>query len=427
MNRVTLIIVAVVTVFVGSLIGWFLTSYERYEKEVDIGYSGEAATNQFYAAELFLKKYNMEIESLPSILELKEMPDTSDVLFIPTKRYDISTDRVAELMDWVRKGGHLIVLARYESKNDTERKDELFETLGVTSEHEFDIAPIVDLFFGESEDDEPEAESTLDSNPESKLETDSETGEAKNKDGNTGSDKRNPPLNIQINDKIEDKKVRFIQTKWMKTEGRYETSWEVQGKKGAQLLEFHIDEGWVTLLSGVEFMTNSNLKKEDHAAFLHTLVHINNSDRKLWIIRSDDNPSLLSILYNEQYPVFISFIVFVLFWLWYASRRFGPVAPDPQAVRRSMSEHIVSTGHYQWRSHNRKELLHSVQKALHEQIVQTHPLWVRLSDKERAGKLAKLAGLNEEKVYHAITTTSAERELEFTAIIEVLSKIRKKL
>ena len=415
MNRVTLIIVAVVTVLVGSLIGWFLTSYERYEKEINTGYSGEAATNRFYAAELFLKKYNMEIKSLPSILELKEMPDTSDVLFIPTKRYDISTDRVAELMDWVRKGGHLIVLARYDSKKDADRKDELFETLGVSSEHEFDIEPIVEMFLGEFVDDEQETESK----PES--------GEAKGKDGDTESPEHSSTLNIQINDKIEDKKVRFIQSKWMTTEGRYETSWEVQGKKGSQLLEFHIDEGWVTLLSGIEFMTNANLDKEDHAAFLHTLVHINNSDRKLWIIRNDDNPSLLSILYNEQYPIFISFIMFVLFWLWYASRRFGPVAPDPQAVRRSMSEHIVSTGHYQWRSRNRKELLHSVQKALHEQIVQTHPLWVRLSDKERAGKLAKLAGLNEEKVYLAITTKSAERELEFTAIIEVFSKIRKKL
>jgi len=417
MNRVTLIIVTVVTVFVGSLIGWFLTTHERYEKEVDIGFNGEAATNRFYAAELFLKKYNMEIESLPSILELKEMPDTRDVLFIPTKRYDISTDRVAELMDWVRKGGHLIVLARYDSNNDENKNDELFETLGVTSEYEFDVDPIIEMFLGEFVEDEPEAES--------KPETGSDAANDKADDIETP--KRNPPLNIQINDTIEDKKVRFIQSKWMTNEGRYETSWEVQGKNGSQLLEFHIDEGWVTLLSGIGFMTNYNLEKHDHAAFLHTLVHINNSDRKLWIIRNDDNPSLLSILYNEQYPVFISFIVFVLFWLWYASRRFGPVAPDSQAVRRSMSEHIVSTGHYQWRSRNREELLHSVQKTLHEQIVQTHPLWVRLSDKERAGKLAKLAGLNEEKVYLAITTKSAERELEFTAIIEVLSKIRKKL
>jgi inorganic pyrophosphatase/exopolyphosphatase len=52
---------------------------------------------------------------------------------------------------------------------------------------------------------------------------------------------------------------------------------------------------------------------------------------------------------------------------------------------------------------------------------------VRLSDKELAEKLAKLAGLEVEKVYKAITSKSVEKELEFAATIEVFSTIRKKL
>jgi hypothetical protein len=92
-----------------------------------------------------------------------------------------------------------------------------------------------------------------------------------------------------------------------------------------------------------------------------------------------------------------------------------------------MSEHIVSTGHFQWRNKNKMELLSSVQKALQEQIVQTRPLWVRLTNKELAAKLAKLANLPVDKVYQAITAKSADKELEFAAIIEVLSTIRKKL
>jgi 2,4-dienoyl-CoA reductase-like NADH-dependent reductase (Old Yellow Enzyme family) len=92
-----------------------------------------------------------------------------------------------------------------------------------------------------------------------------------------------------------------------------------------------------------------------------------------------------------------------------------------------MSEHIVSTGHFQWRNKNRMELLNSVQKALHEQIVQTRPLWVRLSEKELATKLAKLAGLEEQRVYKAITAKSVDKELDFATTIEVFSTIRKKL
>jgi len=419
MNRVGVIIFTVLIFLVVSGVWWFLATHERYEKEINIGFAGEAATNQFYAAELFLEKYNMQIESLSSILELKEMPGKNDVLFIPTKRYDIGTDRVTELMDWVKQGGHLIVQARYINKNSKSR-DELFDELGVSTDSSYDPTPFIDkLMDGVEESDEKEELSQSETDP------DKENKEEEDVDPDARWSRA--VINIPVNDQVEDKKVSFWSTQWMINEGTHESSWEVQGKNGSHLIEFQIGDGWITLLSEIDFLTNRQLEKNDHAAFLHTLVHINNSDRKLWIVRNDDNPSLLSILVDDYYPVVLAFVAFVLIWLWYASRRFGPLARDPEAVRRSMSEHIVSTGHYQWRNKNRNELLNSVQKALHDQIVQTRPLWVRLSNKELAGKLAKLAGLDEEKVYKAISTNSIEKELEFAATIEVFSIIRKKL
>ncbi|MGD8925663.1 MAG: DUF4350 domain-containing protein [Thioalkalispiraceae bacterium] len=426
MNRTVLIIVGIVTLLVAGISTWFFTNYERYEKEVRVGFSGKAAKDPYYAAELFLKKYNMEVKSLSSILKLKQMPSSKDILFIPTKRFDIGADRVSELMDWVNEGGHLIALARYNRKDDYEATDELFDTLGVRTDHKFDVLPILDLFmekFDEQDkskkvEHEKEAE---DSNPDT----------ADDKPGKQDSKKtkqwRRSVLTVHVNDQIEDKQVQFWQSKWMVNEGRYKASWEVQGRNGAQLIEFHIGQGWVTLLSEIDFMTNYRIDKYDHAAFLYTLVHIDNSHRKLWIIQNDDSPSLLAIIFDKYKPAVLVFIVFVLFWIWYASRRFGPVTPDPQPVRRSMSEHIVSTGHFQWRNKNRMELLNSVQKALHEQIVQTRPLWVRLSEKELATKLAKLAGLEEQRVYKAITAKSVDKELDFATTIEVFSTIRKKL
>ena len=118
MNRTGLIIIACFVVFIGSLAWWFFSTHERVEKEVNTSFSGEAARNQYYAAELFLEKFNMEVESLSSILKMDEMPSTNDVLFIPTKRYDIGADRAAELIEWVKQGGHLIVLARFSKKNN---------------------------------------------------------------------------------------------------------------------------------------------------------------------------------------------------------------------------------------------------------------------------------------------------------------------
>jgi hypothetical protein len=354
------------------------------------------------------------------------MPSSKDILFIPTKRFDIGADRVSELLDWVKKGGHLIALARYNRKDDYEAKDDLFDSLGVRTDHKFDLLPVIDLFM-EKIDEHDKSRKVEEKEDSDAKQSDTTTDKTDKKDGKDKAKWRRSVLAVHINDQIEDKQVQFWQSKWMINEGRYKASWEIQGRNGAQLLEFHIGQGWVTLLSEIDFMTNYRIDKYDHAAFLYTLVHIDNSHRKLWIVQNDDSPSLLAIIFDKYKPAVLVFMVFILSWIWYASRRFGPVAPNPQPVRRSMSEHIVSTGHFQWRNKNKVELLNSVQKALHEQIVQTRPLWVRLSDKELAAKLAKLAGLDEERVYKAITVKSIEKELDFAATIEVFSIIRKKL
>ena len=59
MSRVSLIVVAILFLLVGSLVWWFFATHERYEKVIQLGYAGEAATNNFYAAELFLEKFNI--------------------------------------------------------------------------------------------------------------------------------------------------------------------------------------------------------------------------------------------------------------------------------------------------------------------------------------------------------------------------------
>ena len=445
-NRNTLLAVAVVLVLVAGLLVWFFTNYEQYTTEKNLGFSGQAASNNFYAAELFLAKYDMAVKSYDSILTMKELPSTNDVLFIPTQRFDLGDDRVTELLEWVKKGGHLIVLARYSRNEDEESKDVLFERLGVKAQRKYEKNTFLDLFKGDVDDSTDALEDTDDDqvsndlsshddeNNESKtnktVTVEGEDAEPEPEDQRSEREKyesRFDPTIVKVNDEIEDKKVYFDQEKWMQNESSFETSWTVDGENGAQLLEFNIDDGWVTLLSDIRFLTNDDIDKFDHAAFLHTIVHIDDSKRKLWLIRNDDSPSLISLLFTNAQSAMMMFLIFIFVWLWYASRRFGPVAPDAKAIRRSMSEHITSTGHYQWRNHNRTELLASVQKALLEKIAHTRPLWVSLSEKELAKKLAKIAGLDHERIFKAITAKRVAKELEFSAIIEVLSIIRKKL
>jgi len=383
MNRQALVLSLIGMLLAAAAAWWFFENFEHRVEEKDVGFHGEASRNDFLAAERFLEKFGMQIESLPTILDLKKMPQHNDVLFIPTGRYDLATQKMTELLNWVEQGGHLIVRARRPSRSGIKMDDELFASLGV----------------------------------ETHTQKDNSLFETENR----------AVIDVQVNDKIENKKVEFDKNVWLQDVGENDLSWQVDGANGSHLLEYHLGDGYVTLLSDIEFLDNDAIAEHDHASFLYTMVHIDNTNRRIWIIRNDDMPSLLSMLKDKAPATLILLGVLILFWLWYTTRRFGPLQPAPKMARRSLREHITSSGFYQWRNHNRTELFVSARTALQEQIAQTRPLWAKLDEMKLAGKLGKIAAIPSDQVLSVLQAQQADKEVEFTQFIEILSVIRKRL
>jgi len=383
MSRQTLVSLVLAVVIIGAAIWWFFANFEYRVAERDRGYDAEARQNQYLAAERFLEKFGMQIKSIPTMLDVKSLPPSRDVLFIPTARYDVSRQRVQELMAWVKQGGQLITRARPLSVSRPSPDDPLFYALGVTTQvkKEHDRKKLHNLSV----------------------------------------------INVHVNSAVEDKKVEFDMNVWMTDTKKHELNWRVKGKNGSQVLEYHLGAGYVTLLSDLHFLDNRYIAKNDHAAFLYTLVHIDNSDRKIWIVRHDDLPSLLSIMWEKSAASLVALFVFIAFWLWYTTRRFGPLLTRETGKRRSLREHITSTGYYHWRNHNQTALFMSAKTALQEQIAQTRPLWIKLNDSELSEKLGKIAGIPADRVLRVLQCASVEKEAEFTQHIEILSLIRKSL
>jgi len=382
MNRQHLVIALVVLIIAAGTAWWFHDTFEYRTEEKDIGFHGKARRNTYFAAERFLEKFGMEIKSLPTILDLKKMPASNDVLFIPTDRYDLAPKKVDEILEWVKQGGHLIVRARHGQKN-TKLHDELFDRLGVETQVNDEYALIA---------------------------------------------VRNDELvDVYVNKNIENKKVSFDGDVWLLDASDAEISWQVDGEEGSHLLEYSLGEGYVTLLSDFDFIENEHIAENDHASFLYTVVHIDNTNRKLWIIRHDDMPSIFSLVRDKAPETITLGVIFILLWLWYTTRRFGPVLSAERPVRRSLREHITSSGYYQWRNHHRTELFLSARSALYEQIAQTRPLWAKLDEMKLAGKLGKIAGIPSDRVLLVLKAVKADRETDFSQYIEILSVIRKKL
>jgi hypothetical protein len=381
-RREWIIVVALVLLLVPG--GWlFLEKFEYRVEEQNSGFQGDARRNEYLAAERFLERFGMQIKSLPTILDLKEMPGSDDVLLIPTDRYDLAPEKIEELLHWVRKGGHLVVRARRPSTATHAEDDRLFEVLGV--------------------------------------ETHAKKG------GRFATREENTVIDVQVNDRIENKNVSFDTGVWMANTSAHELTWQVDSEHGSQLLEFALEDGFVTLLGDLAFMKNDAIDKHDHAAFLYTVVHIDNTNRRLWIVRHDDMPSLFSIMWEKIPQTVMIFSVLVMTWLWYVTRRFGPVLQGGRHARRSLREHITYSGYYLWRNQNRSELFQGVKSALFEQVSRSRPLWARLESTALAAKLGKIAGLPEAQVLRVLQAETVEKETEFSQFVEVLSEIRKKL
>lgn len=382
MNRQRLIYVGLAVFLVSVVVWWFFDTFEYKVQVKDMGFSAAARRDPFLAAQHFLKKFGMQVKSTPSMLEMKKLPQTRDVLFIPTGRYDLSLQKNQELLGWVRRGGHLIVRARRTAGN-TVGDDDLFNVLGVQVYHKTHKNPF-------------------------------------QKDKAT-------VIKVHVNAKIGDKQVTFDSDYWMKSMGKRQPSWRVDGQRGSHVLEYHLGDGYVSLLSDLGFMENAHIAEHDNAAFLYTLVHMRNDNHRIWIVQNDNMPSLMSIIRHKSPATLVTLAILLLFWLWYTTRRFGPLQKPASSHRRSLREHIAASGLYQWRNHNRTSLFMDVKAALLEQIAQTRPLWRQLSDKELADKLARTAGIPADRVFSVLQATGVDKENEFTQYIEVLSLIRKKL
>lgn len=358
---------------------WLFFHYFEYSREVrDIGMSNQARQNPYLAAERFLKQFGMQTRIINSMLKMKTLPPASDVLLIPTGRYDLSPEKIRELMSWVRKGGHLVLRARQAAGND-----EFLARLGVAT--------------------------------------------YRKKSKKLFTKPRYSVVDVHVNKEIENKKVTFNADRWLKNTGKNKLSWYAKGKHGNQLLEYRFGEGYVSLLSDLGFMTNVNIGKHDNAAFLYTLVHMKKQDHTLWIVAHDDMPSLLSIIRHKAPASVLSLLVLIGFWLWYTTRRLGPLQQPAASERRSLREHITASGLYLWRNQNRTSLFLSVRSALLEQLAQSRPQWARLGDRDLAEKLAQLADIAPERILPVLQAKTADRENEFTQYIEILSTIRKRL
>jgi hypothetical protein len=106
-KRGPLLAAVALVLLVALLTALFLAGFERVEETVEIPAIGEARTNNFFALERFYGEMGIEARD---VIGWNRLPPTDHTLMLLGARYTEEDLRTNALIDWVERGGHLVMV-----------------------------------------------------------------------------------------------------------------------------------------------------------------------------------------------------------------------------------------------------------------------------------------------------------------------------
>ena len=423
MSRVvTFSILLLISLLIGGGIYVFLETHERKEKTIHTGLFGEARTNPLYASRLFLKRMGIPAVTKNSIQGLTGFPDKDTVILIDSKRSNISPRRTEELIQWVNAGGHLVALATH-NWSYRRAKNEVNEFISEKTIEQSELSPDpLQKFLGVrtgnkiNYDDLTENERIL----VDKIEEE-------------GDDFVTDTL-FKIHLKGVDRPLAMANN-WFhpilidRNKNNNRTTEVIKLRSTNFMVRKNVGNGLITLVSNLDFIQNGQIEKADHAEILWYLVHgLHTPISKpaaVWLIHSDKMPSLWDLLWRNAWMFILSLLFLFVAWLLNSTRRFGPMIPKMDDNRRSLIEHITSSGNFYWKHNKKNLLLESSRKALTQKLSRTHPGWIHLSETEQINLIQEKCNLSPDVIHRILFSPTIEQAEDFTTSIRQLEVIRR--
>ena len=401
-----------------------LAVYEPYEYVTAGSPPLSVRQNPFAAAERLLEQWGHDSRHVLSSGALYPLPSRDTLLVLTRERGGISGGRVDALLDWVRSGGHLVVTAAKPARTgerdkaaNWQQRDPLLFALGLTSretmapqpgaepldfvdsylnaEHMFETLCINSTnemrercigFFCRRE--EPLVDSRLPT-PEGTRRLALPSGLAL-RHASLGHPEAPAP-----EEPVPSELVRRADNDW-----------------GAQLAAFRVDNGEVTVLSGLDLWHNNSLHLLDHAWLLADLVR---DAGPVWFIQNMDMPPLGRWLWQQAWPLIIGLTLVLALFLWRRMPRIGPILASPAAREPDFLDHLSASGRFLWRTDQPEALLQPLRDDIRRRLA--HHAVPR---GERYRYLARFADLDEARVQRAMSDNPETRD----AVVETVSTLQ---
>lgn len=428
MNKLSVfLIVLLVSLAVGFGMYDFYRTHERKEITIHTGLLNEARKNPFYASRLFLKRMGIPSEKKESLQSLGGIgfPDTNNVIIITSSRSTLSTKRTEELLDWVKSGGHLIARStkdwRYSGKD---KKEDKIDELLSDKESRDPLQRLMGIRTGKR--------IYLDSNDSMEEEEDEEKGENIISSLLESTEKQNNEYKIRLKGASKTLNIQSRRFHALELDSNYrKQSEQIKLANKNFIIRQRIGNGMVTLVSDLRFIENYQIEKSDHAEILWYLVHGLHTDlsqpKQIWLIHSDKMPSLWTLIWKYAWALNASLIILFLFWILKVTRRFGPLIPKQQENRRSLNEHITSSGNFYWKNNKKQLLINSSRQSTLKHLARVHPGWAQRTEKEQLQILSEQIKMPSESLRTLLFAPDIEQADDFTRLIQQLEMIRKSI
>jgi len=186
--------------------------------------------------------------------------------------------------------------------------------------------------------------------------------------------------------------------------------------------QFNVDKGLLTVVSDLDFWTSKEIGKHEHAELLAQLVDMRHG---ISLISDVDMPPLPKLIWSWARELVVAIAVWMFFGVWYYARRFGPIADPQLQIRRALSEHIVASAMYLWRSGNTDELLAAPRRTVLQRAQQLFAEFDALTTQQQAALLHSQTGLNEHAIRQALFfKPSARQQYDHTRFRDAVSTLQ---
>lgn len=355
---------------IGALLTlWFFDRFERVPVKTHQGMREEARRNPYLAAERLFQQLG---RTVTRVSRLDALNDGGVLILKRARDRTLGREQAQRLLAWVERGGYLITEAEFSGE------DFLLEPFGVTF-----------------------------AKPSPRRE------------------KGPPHADAVLPDGAGHYRLAFAGRGLAM--GKTRPEWHVAGPNGEVLLHYVHGRGQVTVLASLSFLDNRAIDQLDHAELAWAMLRRYQPDGVIHLAARLEFQTLGQWLMESAWMALISVELLIALWLWCVIPRFGGARASPDTARRDLAQHLLAIGRSLWREGGLAYLRDLARWEVEQRLALRHPALTHRLAGERHAALARMTGLDPQKIGEAFADEQPPSPESFTRAMQTLQHLEHKL